>query len=57
MRILIVITMLYLMGCDSVMEPKMKCEGGVLYVRSNGAWIQAKLYETNKCLPMEPSKE
>lgn len=39
-----------LCGC-SVSE--YKCVDGVLYMKKNGAWIQPKFYETNKCLPLE----
>ncbi len=34
-----------------------KCEHNILYVKSSGAWIQEKLYETNKCLPLEENEK
>ncbi len=49
---IISILFLILSGCY-LDGGKLKCVDGVLYLKDNGAWVQAKLYENNKCLPIE----
>ncbi len=54
MKPTILLLILLIGGCTRLgLSTEFKCKDGVLYMRDNGAWIQAKLYEQNKCLPME----
>jgi hypothetical protein len=49
---------LILSGCniDSI-ETKFKCDNDKVYVKFNGAWIESKMYENNKCLSLEESEK
>lgn len=38
-------------GCSEFETTKYKCHDGVLYLKNSGAWIEAKIYSQNKCLP------
>lgn len=40
-------------GCTDILEPKYKCVDGIVYIRSDGAWIQALYYNDNKCLSLD----
>jgi hypothetical protein len=54
MKYLIVCLVLCSVGCsDFSIGTKYKCVDGVVYIRHTGAWIQAKVYQDNKCLPTE----
>lgn len=52
-KLLLLFGLLLLSGCY---EQKFRCENGVVYLEHNGAWIEAKIYEKNKCLPEEGKK-
>lgn len=56
MRKVILIFAIALCGCTIRVNAKYKCVDGVIYIEQDGAWIQSKLYEKNKCLPMKESK-
>lgn len=56
MKTLILIAFIFVAGCDDPLGTKFKCQDGVIYLKDNGAWIQALAYDKNKCLPMEESK-
>ena len=53
MRIIKILPLLFLLlGCDgSNFHTEYKCKDGIIYIKSSGAWIQAMIYEKNKCLP------
>lgn len=52
---IIFVLFLFLLGCDPFKE-KLKCQDGVIYIRADGAWVQALMYKDNKCLPLEDGK-
>ncbi len=47
------ILVLLLTSCKDPMDTTFKCQDGILYVQSDGAWIQAIMYKDNKCLPLD----
>lgn len=47
---------LILSACDPL-ESQYKCDQGILYMKSKGAWIQTLLYEKNKCLPLDENQK
>ncbi len=52
MKLLIILILLT--GCKPPsLVSKYKCNNGILYIKFNGAWVEARLYEKNKCLPLE----
>lgn len=53
MKIILVLC-LFMIGCDgNDFRTEYKCVDGVIYVKSNGAWIQALIYKDNKCLAVK----
>lgn len=39
-----------LSACDFMrLAPQLKCINGDVYVRMDGAWVEAMFYEKNKC--------
>ncbi len=50
MRSILVTVCIFICSGCTVLETQYKCKDGIIYVRSNGAWIQALGLKDNKCL-------
>ena len=54
MKIITALVLLLFSGCTSWVT-EYKCIDGNVYIKFNGAWVEAKAFEDNKCVDINPA--